>query len=123
MVVHAIKSGAVEFLEKPVASGQLLAVVQSALAEAEVMFALADLRTTAKARIASLTHRQREVLHLVLAGHPSKNIAYDLRISQRTVDNHRAAIAKKTCSKSLPGLIQTALWANGTAAAPALPHQ
>jgi FixJ family two-component response regulator len=50
-------------------------------------------------------------LDLVLAGHPSKNIAADLGISQRTVDNHRAAIMRKTGSKSLPALIRTALGA------------
>jgi Bacterial regulatory proteins, luxR family len=50
-----------------------------------------------------------DALGLVLAGHPSKNIAADLGISQRTVDNHRATIMKKTGSKSLPTLIRTAL--------------
>ena len=60
-------------------------------------------------RIASLTKRQRQILDLVLAGHPSKNIAADLGLSQRTVDNHRAAIMKKTGSASLPALIRTAL--------------
>ena len=59
--------------------------------------------------VASLTTRQRQILDLVLAGHPSKNIAADLGISQRTVDNHRAAIMKKTGSKSMPALIRTAL--------------
>ena len=59
--------------------------------------------------IASLTSRQREVLDLVLDGHPSKNIAVDLGISQRTVDNHRAAIMRKTGSKSLPALVRTAM--------------
>jgi two-component system CheB/CheR fusion protein len=46
---------------------------------------------------------------LVLAGHPSKNIAADLGISQRTVENHRARIMKRTGSKSLPALTQLAL--------------
>jgi two-component system CheB/CheR fusion protein len=66
-------------------------------------------RETAAIRVASLTERQRQVLDLVLAGHPSKNIAADLGISQRTVDNHRAAIMRKTGSKSLPALVRTAL--------------
>ena len=66
-------------------------------------------RKEAGLRIASLTMRQRQILDLILAGHPSKNIAADLGISQRTVDNHRAAIMRKTGSKSLPALVRTAL--------------
>jgi DNA-binding CsgD family transcriptional regulator len=53
---------------------------------------------------ANLTPRQYEIMNLVLEGHPSKNIAADLGISRRTVENHRAAIMKKTGSKSLPAL-------------------
>jgi two-component system CheB/CheR fusion protein len=66
-------------------------------------------RETATTQVASLTMRQRQILDLVLEGHPSKNIAADLGISQRTVDNHRAAIMRKTGSKSLPALVRTAL--------------
>jgi len=53
---------------------------------------------------ANLTPRQHEIMKLVLDGHPSKNIAADLGISRRTVENHRAAIMRKTGSKSLPAL-------------------
>ena len=67
------------------------------------------IRHQASASVASLTSRQREVLDLVLAGHPSKNIAADLGISQRTVDNHRAAIMRKTGSKSVPALVRIAM--------------
>jgi FixJ family two-component response regulator len=67
------------------------------------------MRDTAVSRVASLTIRQRQIMDLVLAGHPSKNIAADLKISQRTVDNHRAAIMKKTGSKSLAALIRMAI--------------
>ena len=66
-------------------------------------------RQTAALQVASLTLRQRQILDLVLAGHPSKNIAADLGINQRTVDNHRAAIMRKTGSKTLSALIRTAL--------------
>src|SRR2546423_10620745 len=70
---------------------------------------LSACRQTAALQVASLTLRQREILDLVLAGHPSKNIAADLGISQRTVDNHRAAIMRKTGSKTLSALIRIAL--------------
>jgi DNA-binding CsgD family transcriptional regulator len=66
-------------------------------------------RQTAAQQVADLTTRQRQVMDLVIAGHPSKNIAADLGISQRTVDNHRAAVMKKTGPKSLPALVRTVL--------------
>jgi FixJ family two-component response regulator len=53
--------------------------------------------------------KRREILDLVLAGIASKNIAADLHISQRTVDNHRAAIMRKVGAKSLSALIRVAL--------------
>lgn len=68
-------------------------------------------REEAVLRFAGLTARQRQIMDLVLAGNPSKNIAADLDISQRTVDNHRAAIMRKTGSKSIPALIRTAVTA------------
>ena len=66
-------------------------------------------REDAADRVASLTPRERQIMELVLAGHPNKNIAADLGINQRTVENHRAAIMHKTGSKSLPALARLAL--------------
>lgn len=60
-----------------------------------------------------LTNREREVMEMVLAGHPSKNIAADLGISQRTVENHRASIMRKTHARSLPELARVAFDACG----------
>ena len=59
--------------------------------------------------VADLTPRQHQIMSLVVAGEASKNIAIDLGISQRTVENHRAAIMKRTGSKSLPALARMAL--------------
>jgi len=73
-----------------------------------------------RARFACLTFRQREVLERVVAGHPSKNIAADLGISQRTVESHRASIMHKTGAKSIPALAQLAL-AEGIGAHELLP--
>lgn len=78
--------------------------------------ALIAWRRIAANHIAGLTPRQREVMELVLAGRPSKNIAVQLCISQRTVENHRASIMKKTGSKSLPALTRLALFATASGA-------
>ena len=64
-----------------------------------------------------LTMRQREVLERVLAGRPSKVIAADLGISQRTLENHRAKIMQRTGSKSIPALARLAViaeWSGDT---------
>jgi two-component system CheB/CheR fusion protein len=65
--------------------------------------------------VEGLTPRQHEIMDLVLAVHPSKNIAADLGISQRTVETHRASIMKKTGSKSVPALARMALAASANA--------
>ena len=109
MAVQAMKAGAVDFIEKPAAPDELLACVRRALDGTHDITLSSVSRENAALCIANLTARQRLILNLVLAGHPSKNIAVDLGISQRTVDNHRAAIMKKTGSKSLPALIRMAI--------------
>lgn len=66
-------------------------------------------RETAYDLIAALTPRQHQIMDLVLTGQANKNIAADLKISQRTVENHRALIMKRTSSNSLPALARLAL--------------
>jgi two-component system CheB/CheR fusion protein len=109
MAVSAMKAGALDFIEKPVSVPDLLADVLRALAQSHNTGARSAWQTAAVACIAGLTTRQRDVMAMVLAGHPSKNIAADLGISQRTVENHRASIMRKTRTKSLPALARLAL--------------
>ncbi len=109
MVVQAMKAGASDFIEKPIGRSELLASVERALEQMRDSSKLFTWRETAAKDIAGLTPRQRQIMELVLAGHPSKIIAADLGISQRTVENHRALIMKKTDSKSLPALARLAL--------------
>ncbi|HUZ64564.1 MAG TPA: chemotaxis protein CheB [Acetobacteraceae bacterium] len=109
MAVQAMKAGALDFIEKPVGRRALLAGVQRALEHAQDASKAIAWREEAAAHVAGLTSRQRQIMELVLAGHPSKNIAADLGISQRTVENHRAEIMKRTGTKSLPALARLAL--------------
>ena len=109
MAVRGMQAGAVDFIEKPVGSDELLASIDRALEQTRDSAKLSAWREAAAARLASLTTRERQIMELVLAGHPSKNIAADLGISQRTVENHRNAIMQKTGSKSVPALVRLAL--------------
>ncbi len=113
VAVQAMKAGASDFIEKPVGRSELLASIEHAVEQSVDSTRLFAWRESAASHIASLTPRQREIMDLVLAGHPSKNIAVDLGISQRTVENHRASIMRKTGSKSLPALARLALAAVG----------
>ena len=79
----------------------------------------------AASRTAVLTPREREVMQRIVAGEPNKNIAADLGISRRTVENHRAGIMKKTGAKSLPALARLALaaaWSRAPASEPPKPR-
>ena len=109
MAVAAMKAGALDFIEKPVSTPDLLAGVERALDRSHGAGVRSAWQASAASTMAGLTHRQRDVMAMVLAGHPSKNIAADLGISQRTVENHRAAVMRKTGAKSLPALARLAL--------------
>jgi two-component system CheB/CheR fusion protein len=109
MAVHAMKAGALDFIEKPVSRDDLLVIIERALEQSRDTGKLSAWRESAANHMASLTARQRQIMTLILAGHPNKNIAADLGISQRTVESHRATIMKKTGSKSLPALARLAL--------------
>jgi two-component system CheB/CheR fusion protein len=109
MAVQAMKAGASDFIEKPITRDELVASVERALEQSRDASKQSAWLKDAERHVAGLTPRQQQIMALVLAGHPSKNIAADLGISQRTVENHRATIMKKTGSKSVPALVRLAL--------------
>ncbi len=113
IAVQAMKAGASDFIEKPVGHDDLLACVARAMEQAKDSTKRVAWREDAANHVAGLTARQKQIMEMVLAGHPSKNIAADLGISQRTVENHRASIMKRTGSKSLPALARLAIAAAG----------
>jgi two-component system CheB/CheR fusion protein len=109
VAVQAMKEGASDFIEKPIGTPELLESVGRAFEQSLNSQKLSAWREDAANHISGLTPRQHQIMDLVLAGCPSKIIAADLGISQRTVENHRALIMKKTGSKSLPALTRLAL--------------
>ncbi|OTP70929.1 chemotaxis protein CheB [Caballeronia sordidicola] len=109
VAVQAMKEGASDFIEKPIGTTELLESVGRAFEQSLNSQKLFAWREAAASHISGLTPRQHQIMDLVLAGCPSKIIAADLGISQRTVENHRALIMKKTGSRSLPALTRLAL--------------
>ena len=116
--IGALRAGAVDFIEKPVGEGELLARIDRVLTRAWGTFQQSAAHADALMRLGGLTARQRQILDMVLAGQPSKIIAADLGISQRTVEVHRAAIMEKTGSRSLSELVRLAVAATWAAAPP-----
>jgi two-component system CheB/CheR fusion protein len=110
--VQSMKMGASDFIEKPIFANLLVEAVLKALVESRRKTSVSHLKEVATDHLADLTPRQREIMKLVLKGQPSKNIAADLGISQRTVENHRASIMHKTGATSLPALARLVIAAS-----------
>jgi two-component system response regulator FixJ len=108
--VRAMKAGAVDFIEKPIDETQLFAAIDAALAEKK--FAVRD-RVVAGAteRMALLSPRERQVLEAIAVGRPSKLIAYDLGISVRTVEVHRAHMLDRLGVRNMAEAIRIAVMA------------
>jgi FixJ family two-component response regulator len=106
--VRAMKAGAVEFLPKPFRGEQLIAAVEEALESVRKTWnARVDLLNL-RARVDSLTPRQREVLALVVAGRLNKQIAHELGITEVTVKGHRGQIMRKLHANSIAELVRMA---------------
>ncbi|MGQ9365533.1 response regulator FixJ [Azospirillum sp. ST 5-10] len=118
LAVRAMKSGAVDFIEKPFDEDTLIAGVRTALARAAAAEAPPPAGPVPAApacppevldRFASLTPREHDVLRGMVAGKSNKIIAYDLSISPRTVEIHRARVMEKMQAESLPQLVRMSL--------------
>jgi two-component system, LuxR family, response regulator FixJ len=109
LAVEAMKSGAIDFLEKPFDDEVLLASVRSALkfreGEEKRHAGCAEIES----RLSSLSKRERDVLGGLVAGHANKQIAFDLGISPRTVEIYRANLMDKMRAGSLSDLVRMAL--------------
>ena len=105
MAVDAIKSGAQDFIEKPVDDRQLVAAINRALARRDLQKSPSGI----DARFARLTPRQIEIFDLVVEGFTSHTIAAKLNISVRTVESYRAEVMEKMQAESIAGLVRQAI--------------
>jgi FixJ family two-component response regulator len=108
MSVRAMKSGAIEFLTKPLREQELLDAVQAGIERDRSRRQEASLVAELRDRFASLTSRERDVIALVVTGRLNKQIAYELKLSEMTVKVHRSQIMRKMAAKSLVELVRMA---------------
>jgi two-component system, LuxR family, response regulator FixJ len=108
--VRAMKAGAVDFIEKPFDDERLLAAIESALAGGGRVERDREAARAAQ-RVAALSRRERQVLDGLMAGHPNKVIAYDLGISVRTVEVHRARMLERLGTRHTAEAIRLAVTA------------
>ncbi|UVK38538.1 response regulator transcription factor FixJ [Mesorhizobium sp. AR10] len=109
MAVEAMKAGATDFIEKPFEDVVLIEAIQRAAEQLVDKPLDLDDVASIQTRLGRLSDRERQVLSGVVAGLPNKSIAYDLNISPRTVEVHRASVMAKMQAKSLPQLVRMAL--------------
>ena len=109
VAVRALKTGAIDFIEKPFSDQLLLDRVRQALHNDQQASETDEVKETIRARKASLTPREKEVMELVVAGNPNKSVASHLRLSQKTVEIHRARVMSKMSAGSLAELVRDCL--------------
>jgi two-component system response regulator FixJ len=107
--VRAMKSGATDFIEKPLVSETVIAAIERAKAARDTMWMKSQSKQDAERRVAALSPRERDVVRHLVAGNPNKIIAHALGISSRTVENHRARLMVKMQVTSLAELVRIAI--------------
>jgi FixJ family two-component response regulator len=108
MTVHAMKAGAVDFLQKPVRDKDLLHAIEQALARAVRERAELKEAKDIQSRVEKLTTREREVMNLVVRGLLNKQIAFELGTAEKTIKVHRARVMEKMKVNSLADLVRLA---------------
>jgi two-component system response regulator FixJ len=109
LAIDAMKAGVHDFIEKPFDDEALLTTIRSALAQAEDQAQRTGELAAIRAKLDSLSTREREVLNGLVAGNANKVIAYDLGISPRTVEIYRANVMTKMGAGSLSELVRMTL--------------
>jgi FixJ family two-component response regulator len=109
IAVHAMRSGALHFLEKPLRDNDLWSVIQEAIQLDHVRRTARLLQDEVDERVAALTEKEYVVLKLIAEGRPKSAIASELGVSVRTVEHHRTQLMRKLQTNTLAGLMQFAL--------------
>lgn len=117
VAVQAMKAGVVDFIEKPFEKAVLLSAIEEGFARIDQSGRSRARADEAQVRLQALTPRERDVLEGLVRGHPNKTIAYDLDISPRTVEIHRANLMNKLEVASLSEALRIA-FAAGLGEAP-----
>jgi two-component system, LuxR family, response regulator FixJ len=108
VAVQAMKAGAIDFLEKPFEKAAVLDAIQRGFSRMDNADTMAIEEADARVRLALLTPREREILEGLVMGYPNKTIAYDMGISSRTVEVHRASLMSKLSAHSLSDVLRIA---------------
>ena len=114
MAVRAMKSGAIDFIEKPFNDEVLLDAIRRALAFGEQQRSHQTEHLQIQERLQHLTPREHEVMEMVTEGRSNKEIANSLGVSAKTIEAHRARVMEKMQAGSLAELVRMVLAVNGT---------
>ncbi len=109
MAVAAIKVGAFDFIEKPFDEVRLLASIRNAVEQGRERDADATEVESLQSRFNTLSPRQREVMDLAVAGLSNKEIGTRLKISPKTVENHRAWVMERIGARNIAELVRIAM--------------